>query len=104
MDSSEHFRTSFYRAHRKYDPKVIFSEFMSFCSQVGGGLGREGSLVLTLTSRCANRGGGEGGRGGPWDIATTAVRGTQLRLELPPCLSDVLMSLTDFGYYFKASD
>ena len=27
----------YYRAHTKYDAKVMFSEFLSFCSQGGGG-------------------------------------------------------------------
>ena len=27
----------FYRAHTKYDAKVMFSAFLSFCSQGGGG-------------------------------------------------------------------
>ena len=66
-----------YRAHTKYDAKVMFSAFLSFCSQGGGGLkiekcsechgkpkkgggGGGGSLVLTLSTRCATRGGGGG--------------------------------------------
>ena len=44
-----------YRAHTKYDAKVMFSEFLSFCSQGGGGEG--GSLSFNFVHQRCHQGG-----------------------------------------------
>ena len=81
--------TYFYRAHTKYDAKVMFSQFLSFCSQGGGAGDQKLKNAQNVMGSPKNALKFFKGSPPPSDIATTAVRGTQSRFELPPCSSGI---------------